>query len=74
MIESEKYRLFRIIPPQQNSTGIKALAHMLESVLGSEPICFDILLEAGGRRRLFLRLPEQVPAARCLSYLRGAHP
>ncbi len=51
-----------------------ALSRMMESVLGPEPISLEILLEAGGRRSFLLRIPEAVPAARCLSYLRGAHP
>ena len=74
MNEIGTYRLFRIIPPRENKTGINALARMLESMFGPEPISLEIVLEGSGRRSFFLRLPEKVPAARCLSYLRGAHP
>ncbi|TAK36100.1 MAG: DUF87 domain-containing protein [Chloroflexota bacterium] len=74
MNEAKRYRLFRIVPPRQNDTGVGALVHMMEAMLGAEPVCFEIVLEAGGKRSFFLRLSEAVPAARCLPFLRGAHP
>ena len=70
----KSYRLFQIIPPRDNSTGIRALAHMLESMIGAEPISLEILLEPRGRRSFFARLPETINASGCLVYLRGAHP
>ena len=71
---SEACRLFRVIPPRENDTGIKAVAHMLESMIGTDPISLEILLEPGGRRSFFARLPKTIGASGCLVYLRGAHP